>query len=86
MVKDIYATQIVLAQGDGNNSQYSPVPWPFNPRVFSRNDHPINNNLEALRFQFANTIDLLDNNDLKKTILYYSSPLSAVVGTPNIIS
>lgn len=86
LVKDIYATQIVLANGNGNNSQYNPVPWPFNPMVFSRNDHPINNNLEALRFQFANTIDLLDNNDLKKTILYYSSPLSAVVGTPNIIS
>lgn len=86
LVKDIYATQIVLAQGDGNDSQYNPVPWPFNPMVFSRNDHPINNNLEALRFQFANSIDVLQNNEYKKEILYYSSPLSTVVGTPNIIS
>ena len=86
LVKDIYATQIVLAQGDGNNSQYNPVPWPFNPMVFSRNDHPINNNLEALRLQFANSIDVLNNNEYNKHILYYSSPLSTVVGTPNIIS
>ncbi|SNQ44256.1 gliding motility-associated ABC transporter substrate-binding protein GldG [Cellulophaga lytica] len=86
LVKDIYATQIVLAQGDGNNSQYNPVPWPFNPMVFSRNDHPINNNLEALRLQFANSIDILNNNEYNKHILYYSSPLSTVVGTPNIIS
>tara|TARA_R110002049_G_scaffold128141_7_gene285465 strand:- start:447 stop:2114 length:1668 start_codon:yes stop_codon:yes gene_type:complete len=86
LLKDIYASQIVLANGEGNNSQYNPVPWPYNPMVFSRNDHPINNNLEALRFQFANTIDILDNNAYKKNILYYSSPLSTVVGTPNIIS
>lgn len=86
LVKDIYATQIVLANGEGNNSQYNPVPWPFNPMVFSRNNHPINNNLEAIRFQFTNTIDVLDNNEYTKEILYYSSPLSTVVGTPNIIS
>ncbi len=86
LIKDIYASQIVLANGEGNNSQYNPVPWPYNPMVFSRNNHPINNNLEALRFQFANTIDILENNEYKKSVLYYSSPLSTVVGTPNIIS
>lgn len=85
LVKDIYCTQIVLASGEGNNSQYQPLPWQYNPMVFSRNNHPINNNLEALRFQFTNSIDVLEN-DYKKTILYYSSPLSTIVGAPNMVS
>ncbi|WP_273566626.1 gliding motility-associated ABC transporter substrate-binding protein GldG [Maribacter halichondriae] len=85
LVNDMYFTQIVLATGDGNASQYEPVPWLYNPMVFSKNDHPINNNIEALRFQFANTIDTISNS-YKKTILFQSSPLSKVDGTPRQIS
>jgi len=85
LVSDMYFTQIVLANGEGNNSQYNPVPWLYNPMVFSRNNHPINTNLEAVRFQFANTIDTLVN-DNKKTVLYWSSPLSKVDGTPKQIN
>ena len=84
LVNDLYFTQIVLASGEGNSSQYNPVPWYYNPMVFSRNDHPINNNLEALRLQFSSTIDTLSNAN-KKTILYSSSPLSKVEGTPKTI-
>jgi len=53
--------------------------------VFSGNDHPINNNIEALRLQFANTIDTI-RNQYKKTVLYKSSPLSKTDGTPKQIS
>ena len=84
-MNDLYFTQIVLATGDATNSQYSPVPWYYHPMVFSANDHPINNNLEALRFQFASSIDTLPNA-YTKTILYRSSPLSRVDGTPRQIS
>jgi gliding-associated putative ABC transporter substrate-binding component GldG len=85
LVNDLYATQIVLASGDGNNSEYNPLPWPYHPMVFSRNEHPINTNLEALRFQFASTLDTLQNEN-KKTILYQSSPLSRTESTPKEIS
>lgn len=84
LVNDLYFTQIVLASGEGNNSQYDPVPWYYNPMVFSQNDHPITSNLEALRFQFANAMDTLANSNTK-TILYSSSPLSKVEGTPKQI-
>lgn len=84
LVNDLYFTQIVLASGEGNNSQYEPVPWYYNPMVFSQNDHPITTNLEALRFQFANAMDTLANSNTK-TILYSSSPLSKVEGTPKQI-
>lgn len=85
LVNDLYFTEIVLAKGEGNGSQYSPVPWYYHPKVFSRNNHPINNNLEALQFQFANSLDTLLNAN-KKTILYWSSPLSKVDGAPKPIS
>lgn len=85
LVNDMYYTQIVLASGEGNNSQYNPVPWVYSPMVFSHNDHPINNNLEALRFQFANSIDTLPNT-IDKTILLTSSPLSKIVTTPKEIN
>tara|TARA_R110002167_G_scaffold91462_8_gene246180 strand:- start:2636 stop:4300 length:1665 start_codon:yes stop_codon:yes gene_type:complete len=85
LVNDMYFTQIVLATGEGNGSQYNPVPWLYNPMVFSKNDHPINNNLEAIRFQFASSIDTLPNS-YKKTVLFQSSPLSKLDGTPRPIS
>lgn len=84
LVNDLYFTQIVLATGEGNSSQYNPVPWYYNPMVFSKNDHPINNNLEAVRFQFTSSMDTL-NNDYKKHILLASSPLSKTEGVPKPI-
>ena len=84
LVNDLYFTQIVLASGEGNDSQYNPVPWYYHPMVFSKNSHPINSNIEAVRYQFANSIDLLDNA-YDKTILLQSSPLSKTEGTPKQI-
>ncbi|MCL6266208.1 gliding motility-associated ABC transporter substrate-binding protein GldG [Flagellimonas myxillae] len=84
LVNDLYFTQIVLASGDGNDSQYNPVPWYYNPMVFSKNDHPVNTNIEAVRYQFASTIDVLEN-DYEHTVLLYSSPLSKTEGAPKQI-
>ncbi|UOB17865.1 gliding motility-associated ABC transporter substrate-binding protein GldG [Abyssalbus ytuae] len=84
LINDLYFTQIVLATGEGNNSQYNPVPWLYSPMVFSKNNHPVNNNMEALKFEFANSIDTLANN-IRKTILLTSSPLSKIIGTPKEI-
>ena len=85
LVNDLYNTPIVLATGEADQSQYNPLPWVYHPMVFSKNNHPINKNIEALRFQFANVIDTLPNN-YKKTILLQSSPLSKLEGTPKPIS
>ena len=85
LVNDLYFTQIVLASGEGNDSQYNPLPWYYSPMVFSKNDHPINSNIEAVRFQFTSPMELL-GNDYIKTILLSSSPLSKTDGTPRQIS
>lgn len=85
LVNDLYNTPIVLANGEANDSQYNPLPWVYHPMVFSRNNHPVNNNLEALKLQFANTIDTLKNENIK-TVLLQSSPLSKTQGIPKQVS
>jgi gliding-associated putative ABC transporter substrate-binding component GldG len=85
LVNDLYFTQIVLATGEGNDSQYNPLPWLYYPMVFSQNNHPINMNIEAVRFQFTSPIDVLEN-DYQKTILLQSSPLSKTDGIPRVVS
>jgi gliding-associated putative ABC transporter substrate-binding component GldG len=85
LVNDLYFTQIVLATGEGNDSQYNPLPWYYYPMVFSRNNHPINTNIEAVRLQFTSPMDILEN-DYQKTILLQSSPLSKTDGIPRQIS
>ncbi|WP_375587823.1 gliding motility-associated ABC transporter substrate-binding protein GldG [Flagellimonas aurea] len=85
LVNDLYFTQIVLATGEGNDSQYNPLPWFYYPMVFSQNNHPINTNIEAVRLQFTSPMDVLEN-DYQKTILLQSSPLSKTDGIPRVVS
>ncbi|MDF0716707.1 gliding motility-associated ABC transporter substrate-binding protein GldG [Muricauda sp. 334s03] len=85
LVNDLYFTQIVLASGEGNDSQYNPLPWFYYPMVFSQNNHPINTNIEAVRLQFTSPMDILEN-DYQKTILLQSSPLSKTDGIPRVVS
>ena len=85
LVNDLYFTQIVLASGEGNDSQYNPLPWLYYPMVFSQNNHPINTNIESVRLQFTSPMDVLEN-DYQKTILLQSSPLSKTDGIPRVVS
>jgi len=85
LVNDLYFTQIVLANGEGNSAEYNPLPWYYHPMVFSLNNHPININTEALRFQFTGTIDTLESG-YRKSVLARSSPLSKTETLPKLIS
>ena len=84
LINDLYNTPIILANGEANESQYNPLPWVYHPMVFSKNNHPINTNIEALRLLFPNAIDTLGNAN-KKTVLLQSSPLSKIEGVPKQI-
>lgn len=86
LITDLYSSEIPLATGNiGNQTQFNQFLWEYFPLVNSQNNHPINNNIEAVNLKFANSIDLL-KNDIQKTILLQSSPLSKSVGTPSVIS
>ncbi len=81
LVKDVYSAPIVLASGDEREAQYNRYPWFFSPLSSSANNHPIVTNIEAVKFDYASSIDTLPNN-LKKTILLSTSPISKIVGLP----
>lgn len=86
LIADLYSSEIPLATGNiGNQTQFNQFLWEYFPLANSRNNHPINNNIEAVNLKFANSIDTLKNN-IKKTVLLQSSQLSKSVGTPAIIS
>lgn len=85
LVNDLYFSEIVIATGEGSQTRYMPIPWVYNPMVISNNNHLINNNLDAIRLQFANEIDTLKNG-VKKTILMQSSLFSKADGTPREVS
>lgn len=85
IVNDLYSAPIILASGTGNETRFNPFPWFYSPLTSSPNDHPIINNIEAVKFEYANPIDTLAN-DVKKTILLSSSPRSKVEGVPAEIS
>ncbi|MGV6827919.1 MAG: gliding motility-associated ABC transporter substrate-binding protein GldG [Flavobacteriales bacterium] len=81
LIKDVYSTPIMLASGSNNNAQYSRYPWFYYPLSSSRGNHPISTNLEAVKFEYASSIDTIANK-IKKTILLSSSPLSKKIGVP----
>ncbi|AJR03927.1 gliding motility-associated ABC transporter substrate-binding protein GldG [Siansivirga zeaxanthinifaciens] len=81
----LYSTPITLAIGEGSNAQFQHLQWPYSPLAASNNNHAITNNLNLVKFDFANQIDTLKNN-IKKTILLETAPLTKLEGTPREIS
>lgn len=87
LVEDLYSAPIVLATGEGQESQYSQMPWFYYPLVTSKENHTINSNLDnPVLLNYANQIDTLTlKNNIKKTILLESSTLTRVDGLPKPI-
>lgn len=85
LVNDLYSAPIILATGQGNDTRFNPYPWFYSPLTSSANEHPIINNIEAVKFEYANPMDTL-KNQVKKTILLSSSPRTKVEGLPEKIS
>ena len=68
LITDLYSSEIPLATGNiGNQTQFNQFLWEYYPLLNSRNNHPINNNIEAVNAKFANSIDLL-KNDIQKLL------------------
>ncbi len=86
LIKDEQCIPIKLATGEqGSKTEYTEYFWKFSPFIYPETEHPIVKNIDGIKFEFANPIELL-KNDLKKTILLRSSEYSKKVGTPAQIS
>lgn len=82
LIKDEQATAIKLATGqEGSQTQYQEFVWRYAPFIYPASNNPIVKNMEGIKFDFANPIEIL-KNDIKKTVLLTSSEYSKPVGTP----
>src|SRR5699024_7965437 len=81
VIKDMYAAPIVIATGHERDSQYDRYPWFFYPLIESEGKHPITTNTDAIKFEYASSLDTLPN-DANKTILLRTSPLSKSLALP----
>jgi gliding-associated putative ABC transporter substrate-binding component GldG len=86
LIEDIRSTQIPIISGYSNNvPQQTFFPWPYFPLISSKSSHPVTKGLDALKCNFASSIDTIQNS-IKKTILLTSSKHSRILPTPAKVS
>lgn len=88
LLADMNCAQIPLKVGGNNNgqAQMQMVPWMYYPLFVSVSQHPVVKNIEAVRSEFAGSIDTLALKGIKKDVLLSSSPFSRVLQVPAMIS
>ncbi len=87
LIEDLNAMPIPVKTGNlGNQPQINYLPWYFFPVVMPSIKNPIVNNLNAIKFEFASSLDTVGSKSIKKTILLASSSYSRVMPTPVSIS
>lgn len=69
--------------GDG---QFELLPWNYFPVFESKSNHVINKNLGFVSGRFVNSIDTVEAEGIKKTVLLSSSPNSRTIASPALIS
>jgi ABC-2 type transport system permease protein len=68
------------------NGQFELLPWNYFPVMDSKNNHPINKGLGFVSGQFVNSLDTVEAEDIKKTVILSSSANARTIGSPAVIS
>jgi ABC-2 type transport system permease protein len=68
------------------NGQFELLPWNYFPVMDSKNNHPINKGLGFVAGQFVNSLDTVEAEGIKKTIILSSSANARTIGSPAVIS
>jgi ABC-2 type transport system permease protein len=68
------------------NGQFELLPWNYFPVFETKANHIINKNLGFVSGRFVNSIDTVEAEGIKKTVLLSSSPNSRTIATPALIS
>lgn len=87
LVQDLQCDKLPLAVGNyGDKPQLQLVPWPYFPLLSSYSDNPIAKNLNTVLSIFPNSLDTVEAEGIRKTILLASSSNSRSLKTPAIVS
>lgn len=81
LINDLHADNIILATGQGKQTQFEHYPFFYSPLVIPESGNPIAHSIDPIRFDFASPMDTLKNN-IRKTVLLKSSVATKVEGTP----
>ncbi len=68
------------------NGQFELLPWNYFPVFESLSNHPVNKNLGFVSGKFVNSIDTIEAEGIKKTILLTTSANARTISTPALIS
>lgn len=68
------------------NQQFELLPWNYFPVLESPGNHPVNKNVGLVSSRFINSMDTVEADGIKKTILLSSSNHSRTIATPALIS
>ncbi len=66
----------------GQEPRFELMPWIFTPLILPPNKHPIEKNLDVIKFEFCASMDLIDAPGINKTILLTSSKNSKTISAP----
>ncbi len=70
----------------GDQPKLETLPFPFQPVVIPRTNHPIVSNIDPVQLRFASSIDTIGTDSLRHTILLTTSPYTRAMRSPVRIS
>lgn len=87
LILDLNASVIPVIVGmTGNQPRFAPKRWPYFPLCMPASNHPTVNNLNATRFEFANSIDTVGSSEIRKSVLLRTSGRSTRISAPARLS
>ncbi len=87
LVMDLQAAPIPVVTGQiGNQPKTELFPWYFSPLINPSSLNPVVHNLNAVKLDFASTIDTVEADEVKKTILLTTSTYSKAMMAPARVS
>jgi gliding-associated putative ABC transporter substrate-binding component GldG/gliding motility-associated ABC transporter permease protein GldF len=87
LVEDMQSAKLTVVVGNaGGKPQTEALPWPYYPLLNGSLTHPISKNLDPVLAEYANSIDTVKAEGVRKTVLLQTSANSRRAGTPAIIT
>jgi ABC-2 type transport system permease protein len=87
LVEDLQCASINFVVGmQGGKPQLGLIPFPYFPLLQGSLTHPISKNLDPVYSKFANTIDTVKAEGIRKTIILQTAGNSRITATPALIS
>jgi ABC-2 type transport system permease protein len=87
LVEDRQCANLSIVVGtQGDKPQIEALPWPYYPLLNGSLTNPISKNLDPVLSQFANSVDTVKAEGIRKTVILQSSAEARTVGTPAIIT